>query len=266
MRTGTLKATVSVGEDRDEPGRTSNASGRIAFGYSATTGAYFSAGLLGYKYAYVLDEYRPGVGWRAIRTAGSQENIARDQDYEISVSLRGQRVSLSVDGVLVIAGTLPTPILDDQVGFFTFGRAEVRFSRFEAVVERQRAFVVMQFDDAYDSVYDVIKRVAESNGFDAYRVDEVYGPGIILRDIVRGLAESDVVIAEITSSSPNVFYELGYAHALEKPTILLAERSRKLPFDISGYRCIFYDNSIKGKGELEALLTNHLKAISQGDA
>lgn len=74
-----------------------------------------------------------------------------------------------------------------------------------------------------------------------------------------------MIIAEITPPNPNVFYELGYAHALAKPTILLAEHGRQLPFDISGYRCILYDNSIKGKGELETLLANHLKAILHGE-
>ena len=43
----------------------------------------------------------------------------------------------------------------------------------------------------------------------------------------------------------NVFYELGYAHALNKPTILLANRlTEELPFDISGYRVIFYDDRL----------------------
>jgi nucleoside 2-deoxyribosyltransferase len=49
---------------------------------------------------------------------------------------------------------------------------------------------------------------------------------------------STVVVAEITPVNANVFYELGYAHALGKQTILLAERGRTLPFDVSGYRCI----------------------------
>jgi nucleoside 2-deoxyribosyltransferase len=56
-----------------------------------------------------------------------------------------------------------------------------------------------------------------------------------------------VVIAEITVPNQNVFYELGYAHALNKPTILLAEKGRELPFDVHGYRCLFYENSIGGK-------------------
>ena len=68
-------------------------------------------------------------------------------------------------------------------------------------------------------------------------------------------------MAEITPPNQNVFYELGYAHALAKPTILLAERGKQLPFDISGYRVLFYDNTIGGKNQVEDGLKKHLTAI-----
>src|SRR5262245_42532529 len=90
-------------------------------------------------------------------------------------------------------------------------------------------------------------------------------PGIILEDIRRGLVESEVIVAEITPVNANVFYELGYAHALGKPTILLADRSSAtLPFDVSGYRCIFYDNTIHGKRAVEDDLRRHLLNIKHG--
>ena len=68
-------------------------------------------------------------------------------------------------------------------------------------------------------------------------------------------------MAEITPPNQNVFYELSYAHALAKPTILLAERGKQLPFDISGYRVLFYDNTIGGKTQVEDGLKKHLTAI-----
>jgi hypothetical protein len=89
------------------------------------------------------------------------------------------------------------------------------------------------------------------------------GPVIILEDITEGIVESKIVIAEITPPNQNVFYELGYAHALKKPTILLAESGKNLPFDISGYRCLFYENSIGGKRKVEEGLRKHLDAILQ---
>jgi nucleoside 2-deoxyribosyltransferase len=96
----------------------------------------------------------------------------------------------------------------------------------------------MQFGAPYDALYqEVIQPVSHRAGFKALRADDVYRPGVILQDIIRGIIESDVIVADITPTIPNVFYELGYAHALQKPTILLANRQiEKLPFDVSGYR------------------------------
>jgi nucleoside 2-deoxyribosyltransferase len=84
---------------------------------------------------------------------------------------------------------------------------------------------------------------------------------MILHDIAQGIVDAKVVVAEITPANQNVFYEIGYAHALGKPTILLAERGKQLPFDISGYRVLFYENSIAGKKQVEEGLKKHLQAI-----
>jgi nucleoside 2-deoxyribosyltransferase len=123
----------------------------------------------------------------------------------------------------------------------------------------------MQFGAPYDALYqEVIQPVSHRAGFKALRADDVYRPGVILQDIIRGLVESDVIVADITpTTNPNIFYELGYAHALQKPTILLANRAQieKLPFDVSGYRVIFYDDTIGGKRDIESTLEKHLESI-----
>ncbi len=59
-------------------------------------------------------------------------------------------------------------------------------------------------------------------------MDEVAGPGIVFEDMKRQLAEAQIVIAEITAPNQNVFYELGFAHALNKPTIRHSQLSRNL--------------------------------------
>jgi hypothetical protein len=122
----------------------------------------------------------------------------------------------------------------------------------------------MQFSDPYQTLYaDVIQPLIESYKLRAYHAGEVFGPGIILEDITGGIVEARIVIAEITPPNQNVFYELGYAHALKKPTILLADSGKDLPFDVSGYRCLFYENSIGGKKKVEDGLRKHLVAILQ---
>ncbi len=103
--------------------------------------------------------------------------------------------------------------------------------------------------------------INEFPGLQALHAGEVYGPGIILEDIQRDIIDAKIIVAEITPPNKNVFYELGYAHALKKPTILLAEKDKALPFDISGFRCLFYENSIPGRRKFEEGLRKHLSAI-----
>jgi hypothetical protein len=156
---------------------------------------------------------------------------------------------------------------DDQIGLFAWGAVPVQFGHFEVQTGKPQAFVVMQYSKEFDVFFeDVIVPVAAEAGFSAYRAADVYRPGLVLDDIVEGLVESEVIIAEITPANQNVFYELGYAHALGKPTILLAERTKRsdLPFDIRGYRVIFYDDTIGGKKQVKANLLKHLRSIKGG--
>lgn len=58
----------------------------------------------------------------------------------------------------------------------------------------------------------------------------------ILQDIVIGIGNADVIIADVTGLNPNVFYELGLCHALDKKVILITQDISELPFDIRSYR------------------------------
>ena len=122
----------------------------------------------------------------------------------------------------------------------------------------------MQFSDAFDALYtDVIKPTCEKFGLKAIRADDIYKSGLIINDIARSIEEASVIIADVTADNPNVFYEVGYAHGIKKATILLSDRTReKLPFDVSGFRTLFYDNTIGGKSSVEARLTAHLENIT----
>jgi len=174
---------------------------------------------------------------------------------------------LSVDGVRVLEHILEMPLPEGQLGVSTWGEHKIEFQDVIVQPEAGTAFVIMQFTSEYQELYsDVIKPVVEKFALNAYHAGEVFRPGIVLEDIVQGIVESKLIIAEITPPNQNVFYELGYAHALRKPAILLAEEGKALPFDISGYRCLFYENSIGGKRKVEEGLVKHLSAILREDA
>ena len=91
----------------------------------------------------------------------------------------------------------------------------------------------MQFSDPYNEVYrDAIEPLVAEIGFEPLRVDDISSLGIIINDIRNQIAESSIVIAEISEKNPNVYYEVGMAHAIDKPTVLLAQRGTSLPFDV----------------------------------
>jgi hypothetical protein len=146
------------------------------------------------------------------------------------------------------------------------GWKDIRFSNFE-ITRRQlpTLFVVMQFTDQFNELYeDVVKPVAGQAGLEVVRADEIEGPGLIISDIERQVLEAQIVLADITPKNPNVYWEVGYAHAKGKPTILVAEHGTQLPFDVSGFRALFYENTIAGKSKIEDGLRRHISSILEG--
>jgi hypothetical protein len=238
--------------------------GGIFFGFETNDSPYCVVQLGACERAYAITEYRPGRGWIAIAQAGLLANLSTEHVYEMQVTVRGQSMQLNVDGVDVLQAVASRPLEGSGFGLFAWGDAQVLFrcSRFRAV--ESTVFVIMPFSEPFDTLYrDVIYPVASKLDFRVIRVDEIAGPGIILEDIQRQVENSQAVIAEISTHNPNVFYELGYAHALRKPAILLVRRQegQRMPFDVQGYRAIFYDDSMGGKKTVERSLEQHLRAI-----
>ena len=234
----------------------------ILLGFSSWQYSFLSVGLTGIGPAFVVVEHVPGSGWRPIATAGDAANLVGNRPYQNEIRVEGQRITLSVDGIKALDCIFSGKLNREQIGLYASGIGPIRFDSVEVSTQPYSAFVVMQFTEQFNELYDaVIRPVCAGNGVNAFRASDIYRPGVILQDIHQNLDESYVVIAEITTRNANVFYELGYSHALRKPVILLAERGTELPFDISGYRVIFYDNTIGGKSSVEADLRRHLDSI-----
>jgi hypothetical protein len=239
-----------------------NMSAGIVLGFQSEASSYLNPQLGGWRSAYAMSEFVPGEGWRQIRLAGSIQNLHAGRAYELEIRQAGQRIVMLVDGVQIFEEVLARPLAGNQVGLYAWGPHKIKFEKLQVLSERPRAFVAMPFEEPFNTMYrEVILPEGERLGLDVVRVDELAGPGIIFEDIKREISESKVVIAEITAPNQNVFYELGYAHALNKPTILLARRGRELPFDIRSYRVIFYDDTIGGKPEVERNLIKHLRSV-----
>ena len=82
--------------------------------------------------------------------------------------------------------------------------------------------------------------VAEPFRYQVQRADEIAQPGLITDQIIAAVLQADLVIADLTGTNSNAFYELGIRHAAERPTIHMVEAGHALPFDLKDYRAIFY--------------------------
>ncbi len=94
-------------------------------------------------------------------------------------------------------------------------------------------FVLMPFNEEFDDIYKYgIKGAAEDANAYAERVDEqLYDEGILDR-IFNQINKADVIVADMTGRNANVFYEVGYAHALGKIVLLLTQNVDDIPFDL----------------------------------
>ena len=89
-----------------------------------------------------------------------------------------------------------------------------------------------------------IRDAALAAGFKCYRKDEKVFTTDIVKDIKKKIQAADVVVADLTGSNPNVYYEVGYAHALGKDVVLIAQSEKDLKFDLQNMRSIIYGGSI----------------------
>lgn len=104
-----------------------------------------------------------------------------------------------------------------------------------------RAFVLMPFEPEFENIYtDLIAPALESVGYEVAKADSFFDQRNILKDIIHGISHANLVVADLTSLNPNVMYELGIAHALSKPTIMLTQNMEEVPFDLRSYRIIVY--------------------------
>jgi hypothetical protein len=120
----------------------------------------------------------------------------------------------------------------------------------------------MPFDNKLNSLYERLKSICESLKVECRRADEV-ALGSITKQIIENIFYSDIVIADLTFSNPNVYYELAISHSIGNKTIMISQEE-KIPFDIRQYHVIKYKDSIEGVKVLEGEIKRKLAIILNG--
>lgn len=121
-------------------------------------------------------------------------------------------------------------------------------------------FVIMSFNEKYDPVfYNAIREAARNKGYNCGRADSPHGNMDIPDSIIKSIINSDIIIADVSEPRANVYFELGIAYSVRKPTICIS-RTTRLPFDIRNYSIILYDP--KNLNMLRLLIEEALTNIS----
>ncbi len=111
-------------------------------------------------------------------------------------------------------------------------------------IDRDMCFVIMPFGGWFDQYYtEIYKPAVTEAGLEPKRSDDLYRPSQIVQDIWNYTKKAKILLADLTGKNPNVFYELGLAHALAKPVILVTESEVDVPFDLRNLRYIVYDKN-----------------------
>ena len=108
-------------------------------------------------------------------------------------------------------------------------------------------FLIAPFEPLLHNIYEEnIKPVCNRMKLSVKRGDEFARTGSVMRQVWSAICGAKFIIADLTQSNPNVFYEIGIAHALGKETILICQSEDDIPFNIQYLRTIIYDRSEQG--------------------
>lgn len=135
-------------------------------------------------------------------------------------------------------------------------------------VDKKVCFVITPIGDDSSNIRrhidGIIDQAIEPAIGDKYEIEVAhrkYEVGSINDRVIKSVIEADLVIANLTTTNPNVMYELAIRHSFGKPVIVIAEEQTKLPFDVVVENTIFYRNDPTGANELKQKLIEFEKSI-----
>lgn len=112
-------------------------------------------------------------------------------------------------------------------------------------MRKKRSLIIAPHDMAGQRIVETVRRALQDQGIEVIRFDNIAPGASWANAFTDAMRYSDFLVADISRQNPNVFYELGLAHAFRKPSILIisSEESGKLPSDLEGFNYIVYDPS-----------------------
>lgn len=118
-----------------------------------------------------------------------------------------------------------------------------KISKGVKIEQGDSCFVMMPFAEPIGGYYkSIYEQAISKSGLRPMRADDdIFATGKVIDQVWSGITAAKVLVAELTGRNPNVFYELGLAHALNKPVVLVSSNQADVPFDLQHIRVIYYD-------------------------
>lgn len=132
----------------------------------------------------------------------------------------------------------------------------------------QTCFVIQPFDSGkFDKRFkETFAPAITAAGFEPYRVDNDPRADVLITSIEDGIRSAAVCLADITTDNPNVWFELGFAFAANRPVVMVCsnERTGKYPFDIQHRAVIAYKTEAQSDFKtLSDAITERLQAAAE---
>ena len=131
------------------------------------------------------------------------------------------------------------------------------------VPQRNTGFILMPFADEFEPVHEAIRAAIESAGLEPLRADDIFSTRAGMEKILRGIAEAEVVVADMSGQNANVFYEVGIAHTHRDNVILLMRRDDDFPFDLQHIDHVTYTTTEGGLKALTESLTTVISGLPE---
>ncbi|MFA6475664.1 MAG: hypothetical protein WCV88_05740 [Patescibacteria group bacterium] len=183
---------------------------------------------------------------------GELIQINLDHDYPIAYATNS-REFIALLNLLIASGYIentsrPTGVWHVQLSLKGWESTKGILSNQQ---EKDRAFLAVWFDDEMDPVIASMKKVVSSAGYNPICLKGEHFSDPIMIKALSEIKQSRFIVADLTGMRQSVFFEIGFAHALDIEIIYVikngadldeADRS-KLEYYVSHYQCHRYNNT-----------------------
>jgi hypothetical protein len=155
----------------------------------------------------------------------------------------------------------PEPVRLEELGINPI------FNRIDIQRRSNHCFYLGPFSSPFNEIYrDHIVPTLDQEGISVDRADEIFGTDSLIEDIWASIVGSTFVVADLTTKNANVLYEVGMAHTVGRPVVIITQDMNDVPVDLRHRRCIVYQHTPRGCELLEKQLAGTARFVLNREA